>query len=234
MIWTTLSRWRDSRRSGPGNARADRPVVSPRWVRVGRALGVTLLGLLGTVALGFGLGLRINMTSSVPEGLYWMVYRSAAAELHLRAVDDVRHLDLVVVCLPPAIAEFGRRRRYLPAGSCSTGVMPVEKVVVGVPGDVVRTDGRRLVIAGHELPRCGRALRVDPQGAPMRAAIGEYRLEGAVWLCGLTSDSWDSRYYGPVPLAAVQGRAYPVIVGWPEGSRGRLLESWADVLSQKR
>ena len=87
---------------------ADRRGGATRWRRVVRCawqLG-SPLALLGACGLA---GLRLNLTGSLPIGLY-RVSRAA----------PVREA-IVLACLPPAVAAFARTRGYLPrGGQCRT------------------------------------------------------------------------------------------------------------------
>jgi type IV secretory pathway protease TraF len=63
---------------------------------------------------------------------------------------------------------------------------------------------RRSAVASH-----------DSAGRPLpHIAWGTHRVpSGQVWLFGFNDRwSWDSRYFGPVPLANVRGEIKPVVV----------------------
>lgn len=71
-------------------------------------------------------GIKFNYTYSMPIGFYKSV---KAKTIHCG--------DLVAVCLPKRIAVEGLKRHYLKSGSCPSGVVPVLKKVIAVPGDRV-------------------------------------------------------------------------------------------------
>src|SRR5260370_20172849 len=98
-----------------------------RAARGRRAPAIEVLGsaLLVLVACWLA-GLRLNLTGSLPLGLY----RTVPGPL-------VRG-SLVLVCLPPRLAALARIRRYLPPGAgCPGGILPVGKPLLAWPGDTI-------------------------------------------------------------------------------------------------
>lgn len=100
-------------------------------------------------------------------------------------------------------------RGYLGPGDCNAGVVSLLKPIAAVPGDTVT------VRAGQPLQVNGKVL---PWTEPMTTLPGwpegSYVVEeGNVWLLSTYSKgSFDSRYFGLVPVANVRGRAAPVLV----------------------
>jgi conjugative transfer signal peptidase TraF len=151
------------------------------------------------VAILRALGVWVNLSPSLPLGVYIARVVEHSATPGRNAV--------VLACLPRALAEFGRARGYLPRGGCADGSAPVGKRVFAVAGDTVTVTSlgitRDSVAAANT-----RALRADSKGRPIvRVPNGRYPVPaGALWLVSSHSSlSWDSRYYGPVPAAAVIG-----------------------------
>jgi conjugative transfer signal peptidase TraF len=156
--------------------------------------------LVAGVALA--LRLRVNLTGSVPLGLY-----------QLRPVQELVPGDLVVACLPHELAEVGRARHYLGAGGCPGGVTPILKPVFALPGDtlVVRREG---VERNGDLSPGSVPLLADRSGRALMPRFGrEVVPPGAVWVLS-THDpaSWDSRYFGPLQLSSISDTARPVWV----------------------
>lgn len=180
-----------------------RPV---RWLRV-IASGAAAFSGSALFAAAM-IDLRINLSPSVPIGLY-------VAE---RAVSSAsKHVDrgwLVEVCLPEEVARWGHARGYLTRGSCADGLAPVGKAVFAVAGDTVSVSAAGLGIGQVVAPNT-RALTHDFRGRPL-APVGEGRhvvAPGEVWLVSTYSAaSWDSRYYGPVSVTRVIARLRPVWV----------------------
>lgn len=159
--------------------------------RVRRGLLASLCLLLaGFLAQGFGL--RINPTPSLPKGIYRIAQGEPAKG------------DLVSFCLQGEFAELARERAYLHAGSCENGLRPLFKRLAGMPGDSIEADS----LAAHT---------VDSQGRTMPSALRSGVIPSGMALV-LTdhSGSFDSRYFGLVPLGSLQ-RVEPVFIFNPKG-----------------
>jgi conjugative transfer signal peptidase TraF len=168
----------------------------PHELRIASSLGGPLLLLVACLLGGLG-GLRLNLTGSLPVGLY-AVTRGAPTRG-----------ALVLVCLPRAGAEFARDRGYVPrGGSCPGGVMPVGKPVFAIPGDSVTVSPDGLLLNGRLAPN-SRPLTVDRQGRPLVGLpVRRYVVApGELWVVSHYSMySFDSRYFGPVPTSHVRAR----------------------------
>lgn len=163
---------------------------------------LALLILILLVLLFKVFGLRFNYTESMPIGFYKSV---KAAVVHRG--------DLVAVCLPKDIADEGLRRHYLKRGSCSSGVIPVLKKVVGVPGDTVWLSKKFITVNGLMYPAPQQVK--DHLHKPMRHFVrnGSYAHTTNYWLYGANdpSRSWDSRYYGGIARSNIIGVFKPLL-----------------------
>jgi conjugative transfer signal peptidase TraF len=171
--------------------------------RIMTAAAAAVIVLAIPISLGRLLHLRITLTdSSAPAGLYRLV-TAAPAERGA----------LVAACLPQPIARHGLMRGYLRNGDCPAGAEPVAKVVGALPGDVVTVESDRVAVNGVRFQDSRMAAR-DSAGRPLaHVRWGVRRVDaGEVWLFGFNDPrSWDSRYFGPVPLAAIRGALQPVV-----------------------
>ncbi|MDQ2696387.1 MAG: conjugative transfer signal peptidase TraF [Pseudomonadota bacterium] len=142
----------------------------------------------------YALGLRINATESLPLG----IYRTTAG--------PVARGTLVAACLPENLARAGLERGWLRPGDCPGDVAPVLKEVVALPGDFVMVSDEGLIVNGGRIPRTAR-VAADSAGRPVEAIpTGFYRVGfGEVWLIANANPrSWDSRYYGPIPIENIR------------------------------
>lgn len=141
------------------------------------------------------LGLRVNLTGSIPVGVYRVI--GDASELH--------HGDVVLACLPDAAADLAHERGYVPrGGACAGGLMPVGKMVAAVAGDTVTVTRDGLRVNGRGIAN-SRALAHDAVGRGLNPfPSGRYEVPGGeLWLIGASPRSFDSRYIGPIAAANV-------------------------------
>ena len=137
--------------------------------------------LLTLCAVGLGLflcwhmGLRINLTPSLPKGFYLLCPGTPGRG------------DLAAFCLEGDFAELARQRGYLQAGSCPSGLRPLLKRVAGLPGDSIPGN-----LAVRSVDSLGRAV-------PSESANGIIP-SGMALVLAEHPGSFDSRYFGLVPL----------------------------------
>jgi conjugative transfer signal peptidase TraF len=161
----------------------------------------TATGSVALAGLAHRAGVRVNLTGSIPPGLYRVVDQPAVRG------------SIVLVCLPKPAADFGRMRGYIPAGSCDNGSAPVGKEVVAMRGDTIRVDDRGVAVNGRIVENSF-PLAQDSKGRllPRFRTSGHVVSSGEVWLVSSYSDrSYDSRYYGGVLASRVVARVEPLL-----------------------
>ena len=176
--------------------------------RSGRAAPVLCLAvtLLYTgVWIAGSMGYRINVTPSVPVGIWRVMPLSGKIERG----------QIVSIC-PPLNAGFieARARGYLSKGRCPGGLEPMLKPVAAIAGDVIEQSPDGLVLNGVTLPDTA-ALAADSSGRPLsspRAARFAIADNEVFLVSTAIGRSFDSRYFGPLRLTAIEGLAVPVWV----------------------
>lgn len=156
------------------------------------------------LALAGTAGVRVNTSPSMPLGLW----RTSALG------GPVNRGEAVTACLPERAARLAMRRHYIGPGDCPDGSMPLVKPVAAVAGDVVTVTPGGVAVNGEPIPNSAPLAR-DEAGRLLHAMPpGLYGVApGTVWLLsGYDPRSFDSRYYGPIPLASVRRIAHPVLV----------------------
>ena len=169
-------------------------VLGEWWARL--ALAVVTILILGTIG-----GFRVNVTRSLPIGLYRVVGDAAS----------VRRGSVVIVCLPKVWGRFALQRSILGPGHCGGNSYGIGKLVVAVEGDVIDLHRESLAINGVALPfvralerdRLGRIMPHFPWG---RHVLGPTQ----VWLFSPHRAAFDSRYFGPVSISSVRAVVRPV------------------------
>ncbi len=157
-------------------------------------------GLLAVVVVTWLAGLRVNFSGSMPIGLY-----------RVSTGPPVKGA-MVLACLPDTVAVFARTRGYVPSGRCPGAAAPIGKVVLATGGDSVRVTDTGLIVNGN-LVRNSTPLPADGAGRPIpRVPDGAYIVsKDQIWLYSPYSKrSFDSRYFGPLPLASVLNRVLPL------------------------
>ena len=133
-----------------------------------------------------------NASESVPIGLY-----------QVRPAGKLDITDLVVALPPEPLATF------LAAGGYLAHDVPLIKRVLALAGQTVCRSGLIIVVDGIDM---GSARDRDHRGRDLPTWQGCRVLsKGEVFLMNWDeSASLDGRYFGPIPVAAVVGRAYPI------------------------
>lgn len=149
--------------------------------------------LLGAAKIALSGHLLINFTPSIPRGIYW---------IHV-GVRPQRG-DLVTFPIPVSVRELVYEREYVPRS-----IRLLAKPVVAVGGDLVCIIDHQLTVNRHGI---GQVLAVDRDNRPMPQRVGCLVLaEDEIFLATSHDHSFDSRYFGPVPLSAVRGTITPLL-----------------------
>ena len=160
----------------------------------------------GFVITTYAAALFVVLTSVFHPAPKLLWNASASVSIGLYAVRRALppHVGELVVIMPPRpLAQFLAVRHYLPPG------VPLLKHVVALSGQTVCRNGRAIIIDGAVMgealdrDRFGRALP-DWQGCRVLAAAEVFVMNTAAL------DSLDGRYFGPLPLTAIVGRADPI------------------------
>ncbi|MER9435823.1 S26 family signal peptidase [Mesorhizobium sp. M0618] len=133
-----------------------------------------------------------NASASVPVGLY-----------RVEPVDRIGVSDIAVVMPPKPLADLLAQREYLPNG------VPLLKHVLALGGTTVCRQSAAIIVRGVTF---GHAHERDSRGRPLPVWQGCHIIaDREVFLMNWNSgDSFDGRYFGPLPLNSIIGRAVPV------------------------
>ena len=129
--------------------------------------------------------------------------------------------DQLAQCLPPyrwyLIDTFDRHieRDRLVAFAATDAMAPhfqpgqtVIKRVLGVPGDPVSVTTDGTSVNGFVIAQSDPALAKTLGKWPTDLVRDQVVPDGHVWVMGATRDSFDSRYWGALPVGQIIGRAY--------------------------
>lgn len=161
-------------------------------------LCIVLTTALATTSLGY------PALAPMPIRLIWNVSASAPIGLYLVDLNGPFEVtDLVAVDAPEPLATFLAARGYLPKG------VPLLKRVRAVSGQTVCRSKDLVTVDGIE---AGTALEYDRAGRPLPAWRGCLSISsGEIFLMNWeVRDSLDGRYFGPISLERIIGRAIPL------------------------
>jgi conjugative transfer signal peptidase TraF len=165
------------------------------------ALGSAVIPAAIILAAGSA-GVRLNLTNSVPIGLY--------------VISDGPKASLVEFCPPEPFGRLSRERGYREHSrfGCPDGAKPLLKPVAAKPGDVVKVSGNGIAVNGRLIPHTA-ALRTDSAGRSIQAwPVGTYSVRGgSIWVASsFNTHSFDSRYFGPIQQTAILHHLRPLCV----------------------
>lgn len=173
------------------------------WIEktvVGAAFVMTT-GLVTLNAMGFCL----NETTSVPKGL-WQATQA-----------PLTHGQIVSFCPPDnALFQLFKKRGYAPErDDCPGRYTRFLKPIAALPGDTVEVSEVGIRVNG-KLLRNSKPLKQDALGRPFPIyPLGTYKVAPhTVWLVShYVPNSVDARYFGPLPMSAIQSPMKPI---WTE------------------
>jgi len=145
-------------------------------------------------------GLRLNDSPSMPTGLYVRTSSESKA-------------SLVVFCPAEPFARLSVERGYRSRGNCPDGAEPLAKPTAAHPADVVELSAIGITVNGQLLPNTA-PLATDTAGRPLpHWPFGKYVVApGTLWVASsYNSQSFDSRYFGPVKASQVREHVRPLL-----------------------
>ncbi|MBX4892916.1 MULTISPECIES: conjugative transfer signal peptidase TraF [Rhizobium] len=172
--------------------------------RATAVLSIAAAAIILLVVTAVAGGYRINLTPSEPLGLWRII------PLHRPVAVD----DLLFICpLETAAMRAARARGYFRSGSCPGDVAPLIKTVIAVVGQRVEI-GVNVRVDGRVVSSSSLALR-DGKGRPLTPFPSGIIPPGYVFLHSAFPGSYDSRYFGPVPISGILGLAQEVFTYVP-------------------
>jgi conjugative transfer signal peptidase TraF len=168
-------------------------------------MALVLVVILYGVAWRAGVGVAINLSPSMPRGVYLT-----------QPVSEPKIGDWVSLCIPSDSAPVYRSRGYLPESSCcSSGLAPVMKPIVATSGDVVSIDHDGIRVNGLLIPNSlsfdtdsnDRPIAHLPLGWSKQLAANEYFA-----VATFHPRSLDSRYFGPIRGIQILQSLIPLIL----------------------
>jgi conjugative transfer signal peptidase TraF len=163
----------------------NRPARTERLLRFGAVTMAAAVVVAASCVLVRRAGLAWNRTPSLPIGIYSSGIVNGSP----------RRGQIVAIHAPESVRDLVVARGYLKPGE------QLFKRIVGAPGDRVCLSGSRYEVNGNVI---GPIFAADREGLPLPsfAFCGTVPAD-TYWLGTPSPRSFDSRYFGPVPGAAV-------------------------------
>jgi conjugative transfer signal peptidase TraF len=161
----------------------------------------------GKIVAAMLAGATLGISAAVSRHAPWLIWNaSASVPIGLYRVEPDRKIDvgdLAAVTPPEPLADFLVERGYLPRG------VPLLKHVLALGGETVCRQGTAIIARGKTY---GYARERDSKGRALPVWEGcRVLVDGEVFLMNRdVADSFDSRYFGPLPVTAIVGRAVPL------------------------
>jgi conjugative transfer signal peptidase TraF len=147
-------------------------------------------------------GCVIETMAAPSPFLVWNVTHSAPVGLYRHVFANLERNAWVLVRAPRMAADLAASRGYLPRS------VPMAKQVAAMPGDRVCRLGQAVTVNGRSVAT---ALLQDSVGRKLPVWSGCIVLNDAqIFLITSPPTSFDSRYFGPVPVPNVIERIAPL------------------------
>lgn len=166
-------------------------------------LSVCLISLISMALLLIAIGFRINLTNSIPVGLY-------------RITDEGNLKNAYVIFCPDDRQAFriGLNRGYIDHGLYCGGYGYLIKKVAAMPGDILSITDAGVFVNQALLPFSKPKLKDGLNRALPQWHAANYKLKKEELLTMTNQSEWsfDGRYYGPVRTGQIKGMLTPIWV----------------------
>lgn len=153
------------------------------------------------------LGIAIPAFVDLPKKLIWNASASVPIGIYfVQLPDGIEISDLAVVAPPEPVARFLEDGGYIPRG------VPLMKRVLALPGQKVCRKNLIVTVDGIAM---GTARKHDRSGRdlPIWQGCRTIARDEVFLMNGQSADSLDGRYFGPLPVSSIVGRATPLWTG---------------------
>lgn len=165
-----------------------------------------MIGIISIALLVMVLEFRINLTDSIPVGLY-----------RITSMENLKN-SFVIFC-PDERPAFKQAldRGYISSGLCPGGYGYLMKKVVATKGDMVSVTAKGVYVNKTLIPFSKPKLNDENNNTLPQWRVFSYQLEKDEFLTMTNQSEWsfDSRYYGIVHKEQIKGIMKPM---WTKGN----------------
>lgn len=166
-------------------------------------LSICLISLIGLVFLLIAMGFRINLTDSIPVGLYRIAHQGDLKNAYVIFCPDDRQAFMLA-----------RDRNYIDQGLFCGGYGYLMKKVVAIPGDTISATKAGVFVNQARIPFSKPKLK-DGLNRPLpQWHATNYQLKKNELMTMTSQSEWsfDGRYYGLVHAGQIKGMLRPLWV----------------------
>lgn len=164
-------------------------------------ISIFFLGILSAALLLVAMGFRINLTDSIPIGVYRMT-----------GINNLKNA-FVIFC-PEDKPDFqqARDRGYIDSGLCPGGYGYLMKKIVAIKGDKISVTDEGVFVNHQRIPFSKSVLKDGLKRPLPQWRTTDYQLKEDEILTMTSQSTWsfDSRYYGPVHTGKIKGMITPI------------------------
>ncbi|CZP18995.1 conjugative transfer signal peptidase TraF [Legionella pneumophila] len=166
-------------------------------------ISIFLLCILSVAILLVAMGFRVNMTDSIPIGIYRMT-----------GIKNLKNAFVIFCPEDKPVFQQARDRGYINNGFCHGNYGYLMKKVVATKGDKISVTDKGIFVNHQRIP-FSKPILTDGMSRPLpQWRTRNYQLKEDEILTMTNQSAWsfDSRYYGPVHTGQIKGMITPVWV----------------------
>lgn len=166
-------------------------------------IAILLISLIAAGSLFHAMGLRINLTESIPIGLY-----------RITSVAPIKNAYVIFCPDDRESFRLARNRGYIDHGLYCNGYGYLMKKVVAVSGDTLSLTNEGVFVNHMLIPYSKPKLQDGMNRALPQLQITNYQLQKNEVMTMTSQSEWsfDGRYYGLVHTRKIKGMLTPIWV----------------------
>ncbi|HAU4231589.1 TPA: conjugative transfer signal peptidase TraF [Legionella pneumophila] len=164
---------------------------------------IFLISLIVLATLFHGMGFRINLTESIPIGLY-----------RITSADPIKNTYVIFCPDDRESFRLARNRGYIDHGLYCDGYGYLMKKVVAVSGDILSVTKKGVFVNHILIPHSKPKLQDGMKRALPQLQVMNYQLQKDEVMTMTNQSEWsfDGRYYGLVHTGQIKGMITPIWV----------------------
>tara|TARA_Y100000588_G_C14267124_1_gene930457 strand:- start:121 stop:660 length:540 start_codon:yes stop_codon:yes gene_type:complete len=160
---------------------------------------ILMLSIFSFFYLLIKLPVRINLTSSVKKGVYF-----------INSTENIKKGDYIALCLNEKYSERIYKKGYINKGyDCHGRYESLLKKIIAIPNDEIEVNKNFILINGQKIRLKTQAVDRNNQPIPQIKYANKFKLKG-YWVIGDNHpNSFDSRYFGQISKKQILYKARP-------------------------